>query len=971
MREDGGPVPAISMDGRSLHERITLDAAYLHARSPADARVVLYGDSGPEEVESALPESLRAHLERIDFQILLPTEESSLQPVSVKMAREGATTTARVAPALWRITGVGLSLDHAVGYLSELTARPARPGLAFLSHASRLVLSMLRRGDFARIDGRSLLRWVPHWEEKAVRCLGVLAELVPETLLTARFSAGDEPAYAVTPRNQAVSFVGHALDANAADFTPKFETAERLPREFWRTRPTPVLEVIKPEHALEEGAPWGIQLWFRPVPGVRLHYSFETLEDRQGQRLFPDAITAESLEAVESKMDDLARRMPALRRAMNMGDGKASLNRQELDQILDHLALLEADGVRVTLPGLEQVQRLAARVTLSEVGDENEVRPWFEFNWKLALGDEELSPPDFEALVEARSPLVQLKRGPVLLSSKDREALSAFKKRSEEDGHKVSFFEALRLKLGGASHLHGLALESLESGPRLDRLAGNLETAREIEDRPQPEGFIGELRPYQSRGQAWMYFLLDQGFGACLADDMGLGKTIQAIAVILDWRLAPSRRGPILLVCPVSVLGNWRRELLRFSPELRVCLHHGKGRAHTLAEFEAVASSHDVLLTSYNLLQRDEELVTATSFEGVILDEAQNIKNPRTRQSRTARRLQGKFRMVLTGTPLENRPLDLWSIMDFLNEGLLGTRTSFLQTLEHPIIRQRSRSTASTLARLVRPFVLRRLKTDPEIIHDLPEKTEQVVAAALTREQAVLYETVVRRGLADVENAGEGIHRRGAILTTLLRLKQVCNHPAHYQMDGSPLPGRSGKLDLLTEMLQEALDEGDRCLVFTQFKEMGTLLKTHIENVIGGKVLFLHGSLTQKDREQMVLEFQEGAADGPRIFILSLKAGGTGLNLTEANRVFHYDRWWNPAVEDQATDRAFRIGQERNVFVHKFVCTGSLEERIQVMLERKREVAQTLLGAGEGWLTELSNEELRKLLILDRTEALA
>jgi len=446
---------------------------------------------------------------------------------------------------------------------------------------------------------------------------------------------------------------------------------------------------------------------------------------------------------------------------------------------------------------------------------------------------------------------------------------------------------------------------------------------------------------------------------------------VQAIAVMLDWRKQEHRRGPLLIVCPVSVLGNWRRELHRFAPELRVVMHHGKSRADSNESFQQMLAGTDIVLTSFNLLQRDEELVTNVTFEGVLLDEAQNIKNPSTKQSRVARRLRGNFRMALTGTPLENRPLDLWSIMDFLNEGLLGSRTQFLQTLEHPIVKQRKQSSMSALARLVRPFVLRRLKIDPGIVHDLPEKTEQIVAATLTREQAILYESVVRKGLQEVEKAAEGIQRRGAILTTLLRLKQVCNHPTHYLMDGSALHNRSGKLDLLTEMVQEALEEGDRCLVFTQFKEMGSLLKTHVEDVIGPTVLFLHGGVGQKERDDMVANFQESRPDGPKVFVLSLKAGGTGLNLTAANRVFHYDRWWNPAVEDQATDRAFRIGQQRNVFVHKFVCTGTLEERIQQMLDRKREVAENLLAAGENWLTELSNEELRRLLVLDRKEALA
>ena len=472
-----------------------------------------------------------------------------------------------------------------------------------------------------------------------------------------------------------------------------------------------------------------------------------------------------------------------------------------------------------------------------------------------------------------------------------------------------------------------------------------------------------------------MYYLVDQGFGACLADDMGLGKTIQAIVLILDWLARMKELGgekkPILIVCPVSVLGNWRRECNRFAPALDVVLHHGKTRARDEEGFKKEIGAHDVVLTSYSLLQRDEELFHACSYGGLILDEAQNIKNPTTRQSRAARKLVGGFRVALTGTPLENRPLDLWSIMDFLNEGLLGNKSHFLRTLEHPIIKQQSKAEASTLASLVRPFILRRLKTDPDIIDDLPEKTEQVVLTGLSKEQATLYERVVNAGLEDVETSGEGIARRGAILTTLLRLKQICNHPAHFLNDGSALSNRSAKLDLLGEMLEEALSEGDRCLVFSQFKEMGTLLKTYFENQMEEKVLFLHGGVPQKSREEMVEAFQKGDADSPRIFVLSLKAGGTGVNLTAANRVFHFDRWWNPAVEDQATDRAFRIGQRRNVFVHKFVCTGTLEERIQEMLERKREVSQNLLGAGEGWLTDLSNEELRKLLTLDRTEAMA
>ena len=950
-----------------------MEAAYLPARTPKEARIVFYSANGPEDVKGELPESAHPQLQPQEFQILVPSEESTLRPITVARYKEGVGAGLRVAPALWQISGQALPLDVAVPVLAAMEPGPHEPTLKFLIYASCLVQAMLERGDFARAEDPNVLSFVPRFGNRSLRCLSALAEQVPESLLTARFLAGEEPLHVTTSRKLTFALVSQALDAcRTQSQTPRHQVASRPHQAFWRRRASPVLEILVPENELEEGVPWGIQLLFRPVPGLPLSFSLETLKTRLADHLFPEAAATEATEELEAMLNSVARRIPVFTRPMTMVDGKASLNRQELDTVLDHLVLLQAKGFLVTLPGHEDMQRISARVEIAEDPDGPAgPRPWFVFNWTLAIGDRELSEKELHQLASANSPLVQLPSGPVLLTPKDKEALHAFSKRVMESGTRVTFFEALRLKLGGATHLHGLALETVTSTPRLDELIENLEQARTVEVRPRPQGFVGELRPYQIRGHAWIHYLIDQGFGACLADDMGLGKTIQAITLILDWRKQQRGQEPILVVCPVSVLGNWRREFHRFAPNLDVELHHGKARLRTTEEFANMNAAHDVILTSYSLLQRDEELFQGCDYGGIILDEAQNIKNPNTRQSKSARSLRGGFRLVLTGTPLENRPLDLWTIMDFLNEGLLGNKSNFLKTLEHPILRQKSRTKASVLAKLVRPFVLRRLKTDPEIITDLPEKTEQVVVTGLTREQATLYESIVNQGLDEVELSSEGIQRRGVILTTLLRLKQVCNHPAHYLGDGSALPTRSAKLDLLTEMLEEALAEGDRCLVFTQFKEMGSLLRRHLKEVLDEDVLFLHGGVPQKNREDLVQNFQEAAEDGPKIFVLSLKAGGTGLNLTAANRVFHYDRWWNPAVEDQATDRAFRIGQERNVFVHKFVCTGTLEERIQEMLERKREVAESLLSAGEGWITELTNEELRRLLTLDRQEALA
>ena len=959
---------------------INLHAAYLHSRQPADARIALWSDDGVEPLRTTLPSEVVAAANPVNTQLLLPTEESELIPFTALPDSDGEEDRgkARIAPALWTIPTLGLPLVEAVPWLASLDPAKLAPPMRLLCAASQLVTKLISRGEFAPAP-QGVLKFVPLWSKDTQWITAALAELVPGNMCTARVAVPDDPVYAVTQRNLLVSFIGHALNqvlvaqSEAGDApSTQHETAERLPREFWQTPMTPVLEILVPDTPLEEGVPWGLSILVRPVPGIAYTETIESLHQRLQASPFRNEIASESVQRVEDKLDRVAEKLPALRRARNLSDGRASLTRQELDQILDHIPLLENEGFEITLPGIESMQRLSARVAIVESGgQDDDPRPWFEFRWSLALGEQELSQSEFEQLVDAKTPLVFIDNRPVLLSPKDREALKDFKKRMLDGGERISFFEALRLRLGGASHLHGLAMESIASTPRLEHLLQNLERARAVESRPVPPEFIGELRPYQSRGHSWIHFLVDQGFGACLADDMGLGKTIQAITVMLDWRKQRQSKNAILIVCPVSVLGNWRRELNKFAPSLAVDMHHGKGRANTDDTFRDVIQNHDIVLTSYNLLQRDEEIMQEVTFDGIVLDEAQNIKNPTTRQSRVARTLKGHFRLALTGTPLENRPLDLWSIMDFLNEGLLGSRQQFTQTLEHPIVKQRRQGSMSALARLVRPFVLRRLKTDPEIVADLPEKTEQIVTATLSREQAILYESVVRKGLQDVEQAGEGIQRRGAILTTLLRLKQVCNHPAHYLMDGSVLPSRSGKLDFLTEMIEEANEEGDRCLIFTQFKEMGSLLKTHFENVYGRPVLFLHGGIPQKERDKMVTDFQESRPDGPRVFVLSLKAGGTGLNLTAANRVFHFDRWWNPAVEDQATDRAFRIGQQRNVFVHKFVCSGTLEERIQQMLERKREVADGLLAAGENWITELSNDDLKRLLTLDRKEAMA
>jgi SNF2 family DNA or RNA helicase len=535
-------------------------------------------------------------------------------------------------------------------------------------------------------------------------------------------------------------------------------------------------------------------------------------------------------------------------------------------------------------------------------------------------------------------------------------------------------------KNGAERKQDALPLEAVDVDGWLRGVLEQLRTQKLLAELPEPPGFVGELRPYQRRGLGWLVYLRRLGLGACLADDMGLGKTVQAIAMLLHERAADQQaadqqagaeqageaeRRPALLVCPTSVVANWRREVERFAPGLRVLVHHGGSRYEGEA-FLAALAAHDIVITSYGTARRDAEVLQTVEWSDLILDEAQNIKNPGAKQSQAVRRFKARNRVALTGTPVENHLTELWSVLEFLNPGYLGGHEQFRQQFTVPIERYNDDEQAAELRRLVQPFLLRRLKSDPTIISDLPEKNEMVVYCSLTQEQAALYEKTVQDAL-DMLDRADGIQRRGLVLSLLTKLKQVCNHPAHYLKQAEPLAGRSGKLQRLTEMLEEALSVGDHALIFTQFVEMGTLLQRHLRDCLNTEVLFLHGGTPAAQRDQMVQEFQ--SEDGPAIFVLSLRAGGSGLNLTRANHVFHFDRWWNPAVENQATDRAFRIGQRRNVQVHKFVVAGTLEERINDIIESKQALAESIVGSGENWLTELGTEELRDLLAL-RTETL-
>ncbi len=659
----------------------------------------------------------------------------------------------------------------------------------------------------------------------------------------------------------------------------------------------------------------------------------------------------------------------SLRSAQPAGYGLDTV--QAYQFLTERAVLLEQAGFGVMLPawwtGKGTKTRLSARAAVNspkmQGGSGLSLDEIVQFHWEIALGEETLSLAELQTLARLKAPLVRVRGQWVQLNAREiQEAIQLWKKKGSQQ---ATAQEIIRMSLGAGQPLSGFAFEGVKATGWIDELLQKLQNGGSLEPVGVWQTFGGTLRPYQERGYAWLAFLRRWGLGACLADDMGLGKTIQTLALIQrDWHSNGKR--PVLLVCPTSVVNNWQKEAARFTPDLPVLIHHGSDRRKGAA-FARLAKKQAMVISSYALLQRDIEFLQMVPWAGVVLDEAQNIKNSETKQSRAARSLQVDYRIALTGTPVENNVGDLWSIMEFLNPGFLGSQAAFKRDYFIPIQAGRNPYVTERLKRITGPFVLRRLKTDKSIISDLPEKQEMKVFCPLTKEQASLYAAVLDEAEGEMDSTA-GIQRKGIILATLSKLKQVCNHPAQLLGDNSAIPGRSGKLARLTEMLAEILEMQDRALIFSQFAEMGHILQTYLQETFGREVLFLHGGVTKKKRDQMVENFQ--SETGAPIFVLSLKAGGTGLNLTRASHVFHFDRWWNPAVENQATDRAFRIGQTKNVQVHKFLCAGTLEDKIDEMIERKKRIAGDVIGTGEGWLTELSNEQLKDIFAL-RQEAVA
>ncbi len=642
-------------------------------------------------------------------------------------------------------------------------------------------------------------------------------------------------------------------------------------------------------------------------------------------------------------------------------DPEPALDVEDAALVLERYDDVRATGVELLVPEQLARRRPQVRATARPAAGESDGRFGAAaiLDWDLVVDDADVDETTLQRAAEVGTSLLDIGGRWVRLEGADvRRALASVAEHRREHGN-VSTLGLLRI----AAELDEQATAEPDAAPlivtadhRLHDLLDGLPDLS-LDDGEPPDGFTATLRPYQRRGLGWLQFLERLGLGGCLADDMGLGKTVQVLAHLAG------RDGPHLVLCPLSVVRNWQQETARFVPLARLLVLHGSERPRGPALRQAVAAA-DIVVTTYQSANRDVEALADIAWTTVVLDEAQAVKNHQTQAAKSVRRLPAGQRIALTGTPVENRLAELWSILDVVTPGLLGNEHRFRTKFAQPIERNHDEAATAALRRLTAPFLLRRTKADKSLVPDLPDKVEQIAWATLTREQATMYQAVVDQLLVDAEHS-DGMKRRGLVLAALTRLKQICNHPAHALGDGSRLAGRSGKLARFDELVTDLLDADERALVFTQYRVMGDLLARHLGERFELEAPFLHGGVARRSRDRMVDRFQLG--DGPPLLIVSLKAGGTGLNLTAASRVVHYDRWWNPAVEDQATDRVWRIGQTEAVFVHKLVCQGTVEERIAKLIDDKRALAHAVIGApGEQWLSELSTDELRDLVVLDR-----
>ncbi len=651
--------------------------------------------------------------------------------------------------------------------------------------------------------------------------------------------------------------------------------------------------------------------------------------------------------------------------------------------------LLIQSGFNIILPEvftLGGTQRLITRLIIRSKEDAKKKRgltsvlpsifdidSMLDTKWEARIEGKKITEEEFNNLIDSNEPLVNLNGKWILIDQNDVENLRNIKKFRVKN-----YLDVLKLGLIGKVQLqeNGTKYDVIVEG-ELNEIITRIQSIDSFEEIPCPSSFNGKLRNYQEAGLKWMVNMTKLNFGLCLADDMGLGKTIQVIAFLLHIKEKyPNNKGSVLVVCPTSVLFNWHREFKKFAPNLEVILHHGPNRYKKASEIPEFLKAHRIFLTSYGTIRNDIDFLETIQFSGIIIDESQNMKNYTSKQTQAIYKLKSQYRICLSGTPIENRLLELWSLFNFLNPGLLGNREEFQDRFILPIERFQNQEAINDLKIIIAPFILRRVKSDRSIIKDLPEKNEMKLTIELTKEQVILYKDLTEETLITIDDSTvDNRKKRGLILALLVKLKQICNHPYQYlkkdiasiekDKEIKQIISQSNKLERLLEMTDEVISNGEKVLIFTQFTQMGTIIKKILEWKYKFKILYFHGSVPEKKRSEIIDEFQSEDIESPPILILSLKAGGTGLNLTQGTTVIHFDRWWNPAVEDQATDRAYRIGQKSVVNVYKFITNRTIEEKIDALLEEKRDLSEKIVtSTGESWISNLNNEKLKELLLL-------
>ena len=642
--------------------------------------------------------------------------------------------------------------------------------------------------------------------------------------------------------------------------------------------------------------------------------------------------------------------LPQVNTLLSMsGRGSVLVSRTEFSSILINvLPLVRLLGVKILLP--KSLKNLVHPKLMLQINNKKKslvsvkslvgLTELLDYNWEVMIGDHQVDARDFLKQVQGLSGLVRLKDQYIFL---DENEMMTLKKNLERNGE-LSSFQLLQASISGE-------LPSLKAGLAPDVVTLVKEALRQA-TKELPDGLTATLRPYQKRGFEWLVRNAELGMGSIIADDMGLGKTLQVICLMLHYKnFGAFIKSNALVVVPTTLISNWEREIARFAPGLSFYSYHGTGRNEGF-------KSYDVIITSYGMIRNNPDIFEKQRWKMIIVDEAQNIKNHVTEQTKAVKKIKAEIRVAMSGTPVENRLSDYWSLFDFVNKGYLGSFNSFNEDFAKPIHYNHNIERIELFRRITSPFILRRLKTDKKIISDLPDKIETNYYSSLTTEQAALYKSVIDRALEQVEQS-EGIERKGLVFKLMIALKQIGNHPFHFLRQGGKEISLSGKSQLLAELVKNIFDSNEKVILFTQFREMGELLSDFIRQVTGTSPLFLHGGCTRKQRDLMTEKFQNGNS---QVFILSLKAGGTGLNLTAASHVIHYDLWWNPAVEAQATDRAFRIGQKKNVQVCRMINKGTIEEKIDTMIREKRYLADMTVTPGETWIGNLSDAELRELV---------